>query len=96
MPGRPGAPITVALRPEAIVIGPSLLASLRRAAAGIVQSRSFLGCADAGRDRGQRHDPDGRQPGMLAVEAGDAIDFGWRDEDALALPADKSLPEEIQ
>lgn len=93
--GTAGGAITVALRPEAIVIGPSLVGGLARGR-GIVQSRSFLGALTRVviAINGTTLMVD--RPGMLSVETGDAIEFGWRDEDALALPADKSLPEEIQ
>lgn len=87
--GKAGGAITVALRPEAIVIGPSIAGSVMRGQ-GIVQSRSFLGALTRVviAINGTTLMVD--RPGMLAVEAGAVIDFGWRDEDALAPPADQS------
>ncbi|WP_421995944.1 ABC transporter ATP-binding protein [Reyranella sp.] len=92
--GPAGGALTVAVRPEAIMIGPSLDGQAR--GRGIVQSRSFLGALTRvviGID-GTTLTAD--RPGLLAVQPGDAVEFGWRDEDALALPADKSLPGEMQ
>ena len=80
-----GGAVTVAVRPEAILIGPSLPAEARRGR-GVVQMRSFLGAVtrlsiEAG---GTVLTVD--SPGLSGVVAGDTIDFGWRDEDSLALP----------
>ncbi|MBI2738401.1 MAG: ABC transporter ATP-binding protein [Rhodospirillales bacterium] len=80
-----GSAIMVAVRPEAILIGPSIPAGCARGR-GVVRSRSFLGsltrlALEAG---GTTLTVD--SPGLSAVGAGDTIDFGWRDADALALP----------
>jgi ABC-type Fe3+/spermidine/putrescine transport system ATPase subunit len=80
-----GGSVTVAVRPEAILIGASLPAEARRGQ-GVVQSRSFLGAItrlsiEVG---GTTLTVD--SPGLSGIAAGDTIDFGWRDEDSLALP----------
>ncbi len=80
-----GSSVMVAVRPEAIFIGPSLPPGSARGR-GVVRSRSFLGsltrlAIEAG---GTTLTVD--SPGLSGVGAGDTIDFGWRDEDSLALP----------
>ena len=75
----------IAVRPEAIVIGPSIPAGCGRGR-GVVRSRSFLGsltrlALEAG---GTTLTVD--SPGLSGVGVADTIEFGWRDEDPLALP----------
>jgi spermidine/putrescine transport system ATP-binding protein len=91
--GDPGRAVTVALRPEAIVIGPG--EGMARAQ-GVVQSRSFLGALTRVMIGVNGTTLTADQPGVVRVEAGDTIEFGWRDEDALALPADTSSAGELQ
>ena len=93
--GKAGGALTVALRPEAVMIGPALAGGVARGR-GIVQSRSFLGALTRVVIGINGTSLMVDKPGMLKVEAGDAVEFGWRDEDALALPADQSIPGEIQ
>jgi spermidine/putrescine transport system ATP-binding protein len=98
-----GGAVMIAVRPEAILVGPSIPMGSARGR-GVVQSRSFLGAVTrlaikvgggaAGEGGGTTLTVD--RPGLTAAAVGDTIEFGWRDEDSLALPADKSLPGEIQ
>ena len=58
---------------------------------GVVRSKAFLGAVT----RIDIEMSDGailvvNSPRALTVAAGDTIPFGWRDEDALILPADNS------
>ncbi len=83
-------PGNIAVRPENILLGPSLPAGIARGQ-GVVRSKAFLGAVT----RIDIEMSDGailvvNSPRALTVAAGDTIPFGWRDEDALILPADNS------
>ncbi|MCA0200238.1 MAG: ABC transporter ATP-binding protein [Proteobacteria bacterium] len=74
----------VAVRPENILIGAALPAGASRGK-GVVRAKSFLGAStrieiDAG---GQTLFA--TVPGAVALEIGDAVEYGWRNEDSLNL-----------
>jgi len=90
---RPVSAYMIAVRPEAIVLGPSIPAGHARGS-GIVRSRSFLGALTrlAIESRGTTLTVD--NPGLSGAGVGDTIEFGWRDEDLLALPENSSSTKE--
>ncbi len=88
-----GDPVTVAIRPECILLGPSLAADVIRGR-GIVQSNSFLGPFTRIEINVNGTKLLINSSGLNGVEAGSLIDFGWRDEDALILPTASSFKKE--
>jgi spermidine/putrescine transport system ATP-binding protein len=92
-PAAAGSAVMIAVRPEAIVLGPSIPAGHARGS-GIVRSRSFLGALTrlAIESRGTTLTVD--NPGLSGAGVGDTIEFGWRDEDLLALPENSSSTKE--
>ena len=80
-----GDDVTIAIRPETIVIDSSLPGDITRGQA-TVQAKSFLGAYTR-----FEIDASGTSfivscPGSPPVEVGNSVAFGWRDDDALALP----------
>ncbi len=74
----------VAVRPENILLGAALPAGASRGK-GVVRGKSFLGAStrieiDAG---GQTLFA--TAPGAIALKVGDAVEYGWRNEDSLNL-----------
>jgi spermidine/putrescine transport system ATP-binding protein len=92
-PAAAGSAVMVAVRPEAIVIGPSIPVGQARGT-GVVRSRSFLGALTrlAIESRGTTLTVD--SAGLSGAGVGDTIEFGWRDEDSLALPESSSSTRE--
>jgi len=98
----PGEVVSVAIRPEAIRIGPDSAAMPNRHR-GVLMEKSFLGSVT--RAGIQIAAGPGAVPLLLLVDfpgtllfsPGDAIDIGWQTEDALVLARDPHLqPEEAQ
>jgi spermidine/putrescine transport system ATP-binding protein len=88
-----GDAATIAVRPECVLIEPSLAANVARGR-GIIQSKSFLGAFTR-----FEIDVNGtnllvNSSELLSVKIGDSIDFGWRDEDVLILPTEHSSKKE--
>ena len=80
-----GSAVTVAVRPESILIGPQIPAGLTRGQ-GVVRARTFLGASTR-----IEIDVNGAalvvtSPGSLTVSVGETIPFGWHDEDVQLLP----------
>ena len=92
-PAAAGSTVMIAVRPEAIVLGPSIPAGQARGR-GIVRARSFLGALTrlAIESGGTTLTVD--SPGLTGAGVGDTIEFGWRDEDLLALPESSSSTRE--
>ncbi|MEQ9529536.1 MAG: ABC transporter ATP-binding protein [Parvibaculaceae bacterium] len=87
------AEVAVSIRPENIQIAPSLSSDLRRGN-GLVHSKAFLGAFTR-----IELDVNGTMlivstPGTLDIAIGDPLEFGWRDEDLLCLPAALTPKEE--
>ena len=98
----PGEAVSVAIRPEAIRIGPDS-APMPNRQRGVLMEKSFLGSVT----RAGIQIAAGAGvapllvlvdfPGTLLYTPGDAIDIGWKTEDALVLTRDPHLqPEEAQ
>ncbi len=79
-------PSGVAIRPENVLVGP---AAQPVRGAGVVRAKSFLGATTRIEIGAAGTTLIATVPGAAAFAAGDAISYGWRDEDALTLPTPK-------
>ncbi len=95
----PGESVAVAIRPEVIRIGPDAGAMPNRQR-GVLVEKSFLGSVT--RAGIQIADQTGAAafvvlvdfPGTLLYSPGDAVDIGWKTEDALVLARDQRVQSE--
>jgi ABC-type Fe3+/spermidine/putrescine transport system ATPase subunit len=76
----------VSIRPENVLIAAALSSGAARGK-GTVRAKSFLGASTR-----LEIDADGQTlvataPGMIQIAVGDVVEYGWRTEDALTLPA---------
>ena len=93
----PGDAVSVAIRPEAVRIGADA-AHMPNRQRGVLRQKSFLGSVTrAGVEiagGGGAADRAGGLPRHLMVAPGDALEIGWRTEDALVLARDPRLEAE--
>jgi ABC-type Fe3+/spermidine/putrescine transport system ATPase subunit len=76
----------VSVRPENVLIGGALPASAARGK-GTVRAKSFLGAATRLEIDANGQTVVATVPGAVQIAAGDIVEYGWRAEDALTLPA---------
>ena len=93
----PGDAVSVAIRPEAVRIGADA-ADMPNRQRGVLRQKSFLGSVTrAGVEIAGGSEPLtvlADFPGTLMVSPGDALEIGWRTEDALVLARDPRLEAE--
>jgi putative spermidine/putrescine transport system ATP-binding protein len=89
--------VSVAIRPEAVRIGADA-ADMPNRQRGVLRQKSFLGSVTrAGVEIAGGAEPQtllADFPGTLMVSPGDALEIGWRTEDALVLARDPRLEAE--
>ena len=83
-----GSEIAVAIRPEAIALGPAIPSGQVRGR-GQVAAKSFLGALTRVSIEINSTTLTVDSPGLAPLAVGDAIDFGWPDDAPLALPGEQ-------